>query len=88
MRMPEDDLANNLDWSSGSGCKSCGMASEIMRLQIHTRQLTRFFDHNHSSIAGNWGNPLFRSNSFVLDIFSKSVRDFLGSYKMFWLDLN
>jgi hypothetical protein len=75
--MSEDHFANDFDWRSGSASMCGGMASEIMRSQIHTRELACFFDHNPSSIVGDRKNSFLGSNSFILNIFPKSVCDFL-----------
>ena len=64
---------------SGSGCMGGGMTSEIMRPQIHTHYLDRLVDHHPGSIIGDRENTLLGLNSFVLNIFSKSVCDFLGN---------
>ncbi len=38
--MAENDLADNLQWCSGTGCESRGVPSQIMRPQIDIAQLT------------------------------------------------
>jgi hypothetical protein len=58
---------------------SGGMTPKIMRPQIDTRQLARLFYHHASSIVCNWENPLFNFNTLVLNVFSKSVCNFLGN---------
>ena len=58
-----------------SGC----MTPEIMGPQIYTREIARFFDHNPSGIVSDRKNSLLWPNSFILDILSKSVCDFLGN---------
>jgi hypothetical protein len=77
MRMSEDHFANYFNWRSGSAGMGGGMTPKIMRPQINTRQFTCFFDHNPSRIVGNRKNSFFGSNSFILNIFPKSVCYFL-----------
>jgi len=55
------------------------MTPMTMSSQIHTRELACFFDHNPSSIVGDWKNSFLKPNTFILDIFSKSISDFLGN---------
>ena len=68
MRMPQDDLADNFDWSPGSGCMRGSMTSKIMGTQIHTYHFARLVDHHPGSIVGDWENTLLRFNPFILDI--------------------
>ena len=85
MSMPQDNLAEDFDWSSGSGSMSRGMTPKVMRPQINTCQFTRLFDHHPGSIVGDGENTFLGPNSFVLDIFSKSVCDFLRNVHNFGL---
>jgi len=79
MSVPQDDLADDFNGSSGSGCMGGGMTSQVMGPQIHTHHLARLFDHHPSSIVGDRENALLGPNSFILDIFLKSDCDFLGN---------
>ena len=79
MSVSEIDLSDDFDWSAGFGCMSCGMAS-VDHEVADSHQLTRgFFDHNPSSIVGDWENTLFRSDSLSW-IYLEVVCNFLGMY--------
>ena len=69
MRMSEEDLADNFDWRSESGCICGGMTSKVMGAQIHTHHFARLVNHHPSSIAGDGENTLLRFNPFILDIY-------------------
>jgi HPt (histidine-containing phosphotransfer) domain-containing protein len=79
MSVPQNDLADDFNWSSRSACMGGCMTPEIMGAQIDPNHFARLIDHHPGGIVGDRENTLFRFNSLISDIFSHSVCDLLGN---------
>jgi hypothetical protein len=86
MSVPQDDLADNLNWRSGPGSVSGGMASEIMRPQIHPHHSSNFVDHQSGGIVRDRKNSPLRLDTLILDLFPLRglvVRKIISSIRSF-----
>ena len=78
----QDDLADNLDWSSRISLHDC-MASEIIGPQIHVHQLVCLIEHHPRKITGDREGALI---AFKIELISFETM-LKQAIKLFYLQL-
>jgi len=77
VRVPENDLAHNLNRRSRSGGIGSGMPPQIMGLQADSHEFPCLLHHDSRRRVGNGKDPFFRLCSPLSDIFSQAMGQLL-----------